>query len=201
MKRRLLAGILLLIAAALFLSAGRLIVKVDPLHPADAIVVLGGSREVRTVEALRLYREGYAPRIVLSPGGHNSGADELEQLGIHVPNDAEAMRDVLTRLGVPADAVVILPRDVDNTAQEAEVVEPLATSAHWSSLIVVTDRASTRRAGYTFRREFGGRLTIMATRPRDDRFDPSRWWTTRWSFRSTFYEVPKLLAYWLGLRG
>jgi uncharacterized SAM-binding protein YcdF (DUF218 family) len=119
-----------------------------------------------------------------------------------VPNDSELAQDLLVnQLEVPAAAVEILPRPVDNTAEEAEAIRALAERAGWTRLIVVTDRASTRRAGYAFRRVFGDRVKVMVTCNRDDPFDPGRWWAQRWSVRATFYEAPKLLAYWMGLRG
>ena len=186
----------------LFLSLGLISVSVDPLQHADAIYVLGGSRIGRAMEAVRLYREGYAPTILLSPGGHDAAEDELARQGIHVPNEADAEREVLVgKLGIPAPAVLILPREVDNTAQEAQAVEPLAAGLGWKKLIIITDKVSTRRAGYAFRRQFGDRLAIIVRCTRDDEYDPARWWSARWSVRLTFYEVPKLVAYWFGLRG
>ncbi len=191
----------LLVGAAFLLSLGRIVTSTDPLQPADVIYVLGGSRVNRALEAARLYREGLAPRIVLSLGTTENGEKELERQGIHVASEAEISRDVLTKLGVPASAVVILSRIVDNTAQEAEAIRPLVEASHWTRLIVITDRESTRRAGYAFRRALGGLATVTAACSREDDFNPNRWWATRRSIRSTFYEAPKLFAYWLGLKG
>ena len=202
-KRRLIVATLgLLLGVGMFLSVGHLLVRVDPLQRADAVYVLGGSRVDRALEGLRLYREGYAARIVLSPANREPGQDELERQGIHFPDEAEITRDIfVTRLGVPADRIVVLPNSVDNTAQEADVIAPLVEAGHWTRLIVITDRPSTRRAGYAFQRVLGNRVTVIVRCSREDPYDPSRWWTARWSFRATFYETPKLVAYWLGLRG
>ncbi len=190
------------LGTALFLSVGWMTVSVDPLQPADAVYVLGGSRISRALEAVRLYREGYAPQIVLSPGSLEPAAADLDRQGIHVPDDADIARDILvTRLGVPASAVIALAPSVNNTAQEALAIAPIAAARHWTRLIIITDRVSTRRAGFAFRRVFGGRLRIMAECTRDDDYDPARWWASRASVRATFYEAPKLVAYWLGLGG
>jgi uncharacterized SAM-binding protein YcdF (DUF218 family) len=180
-----------LLAAGTFFSLGHLIANVNRLAPADAIYVLGGSRATRALEAPRLYREGYAPRIVLSPGGQEFAERELARQGIELPSDAEIIGDLLVgRLGLPKTAVLVLPRPVDNTAHEAE---------GWTRVIVITDRPSTRRTGHAFRRVFGNRLDVVITCSRDDPFEPGRWWAGRWSVRATFHEVPKLLAYWAGL--
>jgi uncharacterized SAM-binding protein YcdF (DUF218 family) len=175
---------------------------IDPVEKADAIYVLGGSWATRTLEAAALYRDGAAPRIFLSPGGRDFGELELILQGFHPPNEADIERSVLVdHFNVPASAVTILPGAMDNTAQEAEGVRQLAHVLHWSRLIVVTDRSSSRRVGYAFRRIFGDRLKIIVTCNRDDPYDPARWWVSRDSLRATMSEVPKLIAYWGGLRG
>jgi uncharacterized SAM-binding protein YcdF (DUF218 family) len=185
----------------LFLSLGRVITAVDPLQHADAIYVLAGTRVTRVEEAARLYAEGYAPRVILSPGLAEPQEMALRRQGIRIPTDVEIARDVALQLDVPPDAIVTLTTPVDNTAQEAEAIAPLADQMRWTRLIVITDRPNTRRAGYAFRRTFRNRLQIVVRCNRYDRYDARWWWSARWSIRATMYEVPKLLAYWAGLRG
>ena len=61
--------VLVFVAAAVFLPfAGRFLATEDPLERADAIVVLGGARAERWLEAVDLHHEGWATTIVLSPG-------------------------------------------------------------------------------------------------------------------------------------
>src|SRR6185437_7348532 len=69
-RRAAIAGCVLVIAtAAWFIAdAGRVLQHEDPLSHADAIFVLAGTRAERWLEAVDLYREGYASTIVLSPG-------------------------------------------------------------------------------------------------------------------------------------
>jgi uncharacterized SAM-binding protein YcdF (DUF218 family) len=201
-RRLILCAIVLSLAAGLFLSLGYFVARIDPLQRADAIYVLGGTRIERAYEATRLYRQGYAPRIVLSRGSLELAAEQLERLGIHVPTDVEVARDLLVaRLGVPAGAIMILPSPVDNTAQEAEAISSLAAAGHWTRIIVITARSASRRTGFAFRRVLGSAVQVIVTCSRDDDFEPAGWWRERWSFRETFYEAPKLVAYWLGLRG
>jgi uncharacterized SAM-binding protein YcdF (DUF218 family) len=184
---------------ALILSIGHIIVDLDPVERADAIYVLAGTRVTRLLEAKQLYEEGYAPRILLSPGDLDYAEKSLIRRGIPILNEGDRSREVLLLLGVPPDVVTVVGKLVDNTAQEAEAVRTIASG--WRTLIVIGDRASSRRIGYAFRRVFGTRVKIIVTTNRDDPFNPSRWWETRWSFRSTFYEAPKLVAYWMGLEG
>jgi uncharacterized SAM-binding protein YcdF (DUF218 family) len=200
--RRLLVVLASAAAVAAFVFAGAIVDHPDPLAPADAIYVLGGSRIGRALEASELYAAGLAPRIVLSPGAQEPAEDELARRGIHVPTEGEIARDMLiSRLGVPAAAVDLLPDEVDNTAQEAIVIHARVVANHWSGLIVITDCASTRRAGFIFRQLLGPGIRVVARCARTDRYSPWLWWRSRATFRATFYELPKLVAYWCGLRG
>jgi uncharacterized SAM-binding protein YcdF (DUF218 family) len=203
-RRRWFAVILIGVAAlgVSAASAGRLLVREDPVHRADAVVVLGGSWVNRWLEADALFEAGDAPLIVISSGGRDLGELELERRGIHVPGPADTARTLLVdALHVPAAAVIVLSDDVDNTAQEAVVVRGLARARGWRAVIAITDRASTRRAGFALRRELGPAVEVMMRAPRLDPYDPAHWWRTRQDVRSTLYELPKLVAYWFGLRG
>jgi uncharacterized SAM-binding protein YcdF (DUF218 family) len=194
----------LLLGAAALVGAGRLLVRADALDPAvlpaDAIYVLGGARVDRWLEAVDIYRAGGAPRIVLSRGGTEPGEAVLAAQGIIVPNDATIGRAIMVdQLDLPASAIEILLEPVDNTAHEAEAIRTRVERDHWDHIIVITGRSATRRAGYAFERVLGDQVRITMRSSRHDEYDPIWWWRSRVSFRQTFYEVPKLLAYWLGL--
>lgn len=198
--RRLVIGSGLLLGALMMLGAGRTLVRIDPLTTADAIYVLGGSRSDRWLEAVALFEQGYAPRIVMSPGGRDAGTTLLATRGIHVPTDADLGAQVMTEsLGIPKEAVIVLTQPVDNTAAEAEAILQMAVQQRWSRLIVITSRSATRRAGYAFERVLPDSVTVVMRDTRYDDFDAAWWWRSRPWFRQTFYEFPKLIAYWVGL--
>ncbi len=190
-----------MVAAALLLrGAGRYLVVNHPLERADAIVVLGGARVDRWLEAVDLYRDGWAPHIVLSPGRIERSEVRLREAGIRFPAEAELIRDAMVQMKVAPDAIVILPTSVDNTAQEATSVRQAALAAGWHRLIVVTSNYHTRRSLFAFEREF--QRTSVEIRMRATRYDtatPDRWWTSRGDFRWVTSELQKLLAYRLGL--
>jgi uncharacterized SAM-binding protein YcdF (DUF218 family) len=205
-RRRVRRGLLIAVVAALVLVAffrlGTFLVHVDPLTQADAAYVLGGSRVDRALEALELYRQGHVPRIVMSNAAREAGEILLDRQGVHVPTDAEIVRDTLIgRLGVPADAVILIPDNVDNTAAEADLIKPYVARGGWHRLMVITGCATTRRAGFAFHRVFGSSLAITVRCSRYDSYRPSRWWASRSDLRTTMTEFPKLVAYWLGLKG
>jgi uncharacterized SAM-binding protein YcdF (DUF218 family) len=200
--RRFLVVLALATAGATFFLAGFIIDHPDPLAPADVIYVLGGSRISRALEASELYVSAIAPHIIISQGAEEPAENQLAARGIHVPTEGEVARDTLVgRLNVPPGAVEVLPDTPDNTAQEAAMILGRVRENHWSRLVIITDCASTRRAGFIFRRTLGPDVTIIARCARTDTYDPWLWWRSRATFRETFYELPKLVAYWCGLRG
>jgi len=187
-------------AAVLLRGAGRYLVVEHALERSDAIVVLGGARVERWIEAVDLYREGWAPRIVLSPGRIEESELRLRESGVRFPAEAELIRDAMLQMKVAPDAIVILPASLDNTAQEATSVRQAAVAAGWHRLIVVTSKYHTRRSLFAFERELRG--TSIEVRMRATRYElatPDRWWTTRGDFRWVTSELQKLLAYKLGL--
>ena len=108
---------------------------------------------------------------------------------------------MINNLNIPASAVELFPEDVDNTAQEAEIVLSRARAAHWTRLIVITGRATTRRAAFAFRRVLGKDIAVTVWSSRYDSYRPWKWWATRADIRTAGTEFPKLVAYWLGLKG
>jgi uncharacterized SAM-binding protein YcdF (DUF218 family) len=190
-----------LAAGAAFLrGAGRFLAIDDDLVHSDAIVVLGGARVERWLEAVDLYRAGWATHIVLSPGRIDPAEVRLREAGVRFPAEADLIRDAMVQMQVPASAIIILPASLDNTAQEATSVRQSAVPAGWRRLIVVTSKYHTRRARFAFERAFQGTATTI--RVRGTRYDPAtpdRWWTARGDVRWVTSELQKLLLYRLGL--
>ncbi len=190
-----------LVAGGIFLrAAGRFLALDQDLERSDAIVVLGGARVERWLEAVDLYRAGWAPRIVLSPGRIEPAEVRLRTAGIRFPAEAELVRDAMVQMQVPPDAILILPSTLDNTAQEAVSVREAAVAGRWQQVIVVTSKYHTRRTLFAFERVLRG--TSIAVRVRGTRYDastPERWWTARADVRWVTSELQKLLLYRLGL--
>jgi len=200
--QRIAALVIVVLLTAGILGAGRLVTSEDPLQHADAIYVLGGSWVQRSLEAADLYKEGYAPHIVISRGLTEDGEFELARRGIHVTGPAELGRNIMVdALKIPQRAVDLLPDEVDNTAQEADAIKGVAAARHWQRIIFITAPASTRRAGFAMRRALSPGVEVVIRAPRVDRFPVSGWWRQRAHFRTVFYEFPKLVAYWFGLKG
>jgi uncharacterized SAM-binding protein YcdF (DUF218 family) len=190
----------LVLAAYGFTQVGHFLTKEDPLQKADAIAVLAGTSMDRPLEAADLFKEGYAPWIVLTHQVPEASFEALAARGVNVPDEAIEQREILVKLGVPANAIVLPLRVHDNTAQEAQTFRELAVKNRWRRIIVVTSKYHLRRAGFAIRREMRGTGVVVemhGTRYEDA--DPNRWWATRRNLRWVLDEGAKLIAYELGL--
>jgi len=195
-----LALVLLVLAIYGVVRLGPFLAHEDPLQKSDAIVVLAGTFMERPLEAEDLYREGWAPRIVMTYGVQEPSLAILAARGIVLPPAENEARALLVRLGTPADAFIIPARVHDNTAQEAQTIHQLAQQYRWRRLIVVSSKFHLRRAGFAFRRELGGSgVEVVMHGSRYDPANPARWWASRSDLRWMLSEAPKLVAYLLGL--
>ena len=200
LKRGAIAALPLLLFAAFALPrAGSWLVVQDPLEKADAIYVLGGTLYERPLEAVDLHREGWAPRIMLVRQMADFGEAELVKRGLPYPREVDVQIDVLGRLGIPRDAIVIID-PADSTADEADHLRAVVTRDRLSRVIVVTSKQHTRRARMVMRRRLDGTGTQLIMRySRYDRSDVDRWWARRGTLRFTLFEYQRLFGYWTGL--
>ncbi len=190
--------VLLILAAVALPRLGGWLVVEDPLAKADAIYVLGGTRFERPLEAVDLYKAGWAPTIVLVQQVADWGELWLDEQGIKVASELQIQVELLDRLGVPATAIEVLgPRS--STADEADALLVTMRNHGWSSVIVVTSKQHTRRAGLSMRRVVSEGVKVTVRASRYDRADVNRWWTNRSTLRFTLFETQRLAAYWLGL--
>ena len=204
MKRALLrataaAALLLLLFTALALPRlGAWLVVEDPLAKADGIYVLGGTVYERPLEALDLYKAGWAPTIVLVQQIADWGELWLNDHGVKVTTEMEIQIDLLERMGVPRDAIASV-KPMGSTAEEAGALLAFMNARGWSTVIVVTSKQHTRRAGLSMRRALGGDKKVIIRSSRYDRAEVERWWTNRATLRFTLFETQRYLAYWLGI--
>jgi uncharacterized SAM-binding protein YcdF (DUF218 family) len=194
---------LAVLTAAWFLYyGGRYLQHEDPLQKSDAIFVLAGTRAERAIEAIDLYKEGYAPLVILSPGLVEPAEVLLRNRGVRFPRQDDLQRDALVQSGIPAEAVLATGGFVDNTAQEANLLRAIVQTRGWRRVIIVTSKYHTRRAAFAFRRGLEGTGTEVVMRAsRYDSSDPARWWRHRSDLRFGLSEWQKLVAYYLGLEG
>jgi uncharacterized SAM-binding protein YcdF (DUF218 family) len=132
--------------------------RIEDLPTGDAIVLLGGflgqplpprvapdisDAGDRALEALRLYRAGKAPRIVIS-GGNLPWDPTVEPEAVYVA-------DLLVELGVPRTDLV-LDGDSRNTRENAVNTARIFATNGWSTGLLVTSGMHMPRALAVFRR-------------------------------------------------
>jgi uncharacterized SAM-binding protein YcdF (DUF218 family) len=189
--------VLAVLALPVLRAAGRFLVEEDPLQHADAIVVLAGSYPDRILEAVALFREGWAPHIILCRELENAGFKKLRDLGVKVPRLYQLNRSVAEQLGVPPEAITVLDRPAGSTYSEAEVVLAEVLRRGYRSILLVTSKYHSARAARIYRYLADGRVTIIARPARDDDFQPEGWWRDRPSTRRVVIEYQKLLTFLL----
>ena len=194
-----LAAVLLIIAAVAAPRLGAWLVVEDPLQKADAIFVLGGTLFERPLEAVDLYHEGWAPRLLLMRQIADDGEVELRRRGVVYQREIDVQVDVLMRLGVPRSAIEILDEQ-DSTKDEADALRAVVVANRWPRVIVVTSKQHTRRARLVMNRrvaDTGAQVMVRASRY--DKTDVNAWWRQRGTLRFTLFETQRLIAYWLGI--
>jgi uncharacterized SAM-binding protein YcdF (DUF218 family) len=189
---------LLILSVFLLSRAGSWLVVEDPLEKADAIFVLGGTRFERPLEAVDLYKEGWAPRILLFREVKDFGEVALLERGFPFQLESDVQADALRRM-VPAAAVIVLGEQ-DSTRGEAAAIRDQALKHGWTRIIVVSSKQHTRRARMVITRRLANSnvKTIMRA-SRYDRTDTEYWWRNRASLRFTLFETQRLFGYWTGI--
>lgn len=128
------------------------LIKVPVESRSDAIVLLTAwsspdgllntSGVRRTMQAAALYETRIADTIVVSGRNHGNGAGPTARL----------MRDLLVKLHVPPEAVV-LETESTNTHTSAVNVAKIAAERGWSLVTLVSDSTHMRRALAAFKHE------------------------------------------------
>jgi uncharacterized SAM-binding protein YcdF (DUF218 family) len=182
---------------ALMLGVGHWLVKEDSLQKANAIAVLSGNFPARALEAASLYHNGYAGEIWLTHPGAQSEA--LAEMGIHYPNEADFNYQVLRRQGVPANAIHLLDAPIINTLDELDVISRMLQQKDSASVIVVTNKAHTRRVHELWNRLDSARGKIIVHGIANDDFQPSAWWRRTGDTHQVIHEILGMINVWAGL--
>jgi uncharacterized SAM-binding protein YcdF (DUF218 family) len=111
-----------------------------PLLKADAIVILAGEdADARCQTGLELFRNGAAPRIVLSGGRHDPPAIQ----------GADALAGKMLSLGV-APVALSVEHWSQNTREQAVNITEMAASNDWHRVLLVASAYHLPRAFLTF---------------------------------------------------
>ena len=163
----------------------------DELVTADAVVVLGGSIDVRPFAAADLYQRGYAHRVLVS----DVELSKAERLGF-IPSTTQLTKEILLKLGVPATAIVIFGSGLSSTYEEASAIREWSLQAQAKSLIVPTDLFATRRTQWVFDHELTSiGVKVMVCAYPDAKYTLTDWWRSHTGLIDFNNEVLKYLYY------
>ena len=180
---------------------GRYLVVSQPIENPDAIIVLAGSAEYeeRNLEAARLYKEGAAPRIILTNDGVRGGWNN--ELGRN-PYFVEKARWLLTANGVPDAAIEEIPHPIRDrgeigTEVEAKKVLAYCREKGYKRLLIVTSAYHTRRALMVYSAAaglLGARSAVGIAHPGSaaGEIPNLTWWLSSKNWRTVIGEYVKI---------
>jgi len=120
----------------------------QPIGNADAIVLLAGNMKERLPVATRLFKENYAPLIILANGGIvGEWSAKRNRNFLHI----ELAEERIVSLGVPREKIVKLPYYGSATMFDALAVMEYLEKKGLKKIIIVTSDYHTRRALWTFK--------------------------------------------------
>lgn len=154
----------------------------------DAIVVVsGGDTNARTNEAIKLYREGWAPLIIVS----GAAADKSG------PSNAKTMHQQAIDNGVPRRAIV-MEESSETTKQNATEVKKIINTRKIKDVILVTSAYHMRRAQLEFSAQFTD-VKIRSHPVMADKHWNSWWWLTPWGWWLALGELGRIGLFAVGL--
>lgn len=176
------------VVATVFFGLGFYLSPQNELKKADAIVVVsGGQTTTRAGEGIKLYQQGWAPKIIFSGAAMDDG-----------PSNAMAMKAQALAAGVPDNAIEV-DEDAQNTYQNAvnskRIIEGdgASSASQGKTIILVTSPYHQRRSAMTFAKIFGPSYTILNHSSVDNRWSKSHWYESGFSRDITLAELRKLL--------
>ncbi|MBW1769206.1 MAG: YdcF family protein, partial [Deltaproteobacteria bacterium] len=159
---------------------GRFLVFDEDSVPSDAVIVLNTGVEYspRLIEAARLFRDGFARKVVINGNRKTDVLRGLEKRGFkRCCTWYEDSLRILSLYGVSRDKVVyISAEDAYDTVTEAEAVGKELLKKGFTRIIITTSKYHTRRARYIWKKMYGGKLAICSVSAKTDPYDPRGWW-------------------------
>jgi uncharacterized SAM-binding protein YcdF (DUF218 family) len=183
--------------ASLFRGVASFLIVEDPLEHAAAIVVLGGQLPFREMEAAKLYRDGWAPQVIIVREAPNPESRALEGLRIKREQEWELSSQVLIKQGVPGSAILVPVEEAVGTLEELQAAYA-AIPTKDGPVIMVTSKFHTRRVRLTWNYVTSGRSRAIVRAAGQDPFDPTRWWRERRFVLSVVREYLGLVNYYAG---
>ena len=183
----------LVIAIHLFLAPNSLLEcsdtpsEIKGCQSADAIIaVSGGDTKARAQEAIDLYKNGWAPKIIFS----GAAADKSG------PSNAAVMRQQALDQGVTSSAILVEDQSED-TKQNAEETSAILRKQNASSAIIVTSNYHAKRTLIEFKRWAPGVEYRVKPATGDNQWSVW-WWLTPYGWYLAISEIIKIIISYIG---
>lgn len=158
----------------------------DPLQKSDLIFVFGGGGETRPKEAAKLYKEGWAPKVLFT--GHKASF-----MGDVEITEAEAFGRVAEKDGVPSDDIILEKEalnTVENATKSIELLKEKGELPH--RLILIQIAYQMRRAYLTFKAAADWNPELIKHPAPSGKFKREDYFTTKDGWSYVFNEFIKM---------
>ncbi|MEW6170175.1 MAG: YdcF family protein [Candidatus Omnitrophota bacterium] len=157
----------------------------DKLEPSDVIVVPSGSDEnLRIAYAAELYKQGFAPKMLLSG-----------ELALQKETGINLAKLYAISLGVPEKNIILEEKSV-STLENARACKEIIDKLGLKSIILVTYPVHTKRVKFIFRKILPKDIKIITSCDLQS-FNINGWWKDECQSRSVFYEYLCFIWYFL----
>ncbi len=169
---------------------GNYLIVEDKLEKVDAIYVLGGASEERSLEASTLLKKGFSKKIICT-GGH---IDKSLLLVDTVLTEAEITGAFLKQKGIPKKSIFYIKKGT-STREEAKLI--LNDSKKHKKIIILSSKFHLRRVRRVFTQAFENSSTKLIFRGASStEYNEQEWWKYERGLLMVNNEYVKLLYYW-----
>ena len=169
----------------------------QPLVKSDAVVALGGGSPSRVLEAIDIYKEGLAGKIIIFRSGKPEGIDYIKSKNIDYKENADRDAILAEKLGVNQKDIIIFPGRVYSTKEEAEKLKKFALRKGYKSIIITTSKGHTKRSYLIFNRIFKNSGINLIIKPSSyDSFDPNNLEKNKQHWKNVVLEYQKIIYFY-----
>ena len=178
--------------------AGVWLVNDDKKVHADVIVILMGSVSDRLLQAIDLYHEKLADKIIFVETPNDS-YHELKVRGADFVSYTRQMRDAAIALGIPSDRIIVLPGGAQSTQQEALIIKDyIINKSEVDTLMLVTSSPHIRRAKMIFKyvlKKTEQPVCLLCSPNPYTKFNAEQWWKNKDDIETVLLEYLKLVNF------
>lgn len=194
------AGVLLVLLLCLFLfrypimrGAGNFLIATDAPQKVPAIFVLSGGSYDRGLEAIRLYKAGFADTIVCTG---ESVPQDVYALGLPY-SEGYISKIMMLQDSVPANRVILVEKGT-STLEESDIILQYCQQHGLKKVGIVSHMFHTRRIRRVFMDKFEkAGIEVLIFGAPATAYSEATWWDNEYGLISLNNEYIKIVYYWL----